>query len=136
MSQDEDHLRLLGVFHYIVGGLLAFFACIPVFHLALGLLMVFNPQFFGPSKEQPPALFGWFFVIFSGALILAGWALGALIAWAGRCLQRRRHYTFCFVMACVACVFMPFGTVLGVFTLIVLLRPTVKALFGQPVAAT
>lgn len=134
MNQDEDHLRLLSIFHYIVGGLTALFACIPLIHLVFGLLMVFNPQFFGP-KDQPPAFLGWFFVIFSSAFIFGGWALAALIAGAGRCLQRRRHYTFCFVMACVACLLMPFGTVLGIFTLLVLIRPTVKALFGQPVAA-
>lgn len=136
MSQDEDHLRLLGVFHYVVGGLLAFFACLPLIHLALGLMMVFNPQFFGPAKDQPPPVFGWFFVIFAGVFILAGWMMAILIAWAGRCLHRRRHYSFCFVMACVACLFMPFGTVLGAFTLIVLLRPTVKMLFEQPVVTT
>jgi len=132
MNQDEDHLRLLSVFHYVVGGLTAFFACIPVIHLVFGLLMIFNPHFFGP-KDQPPPFLGWLFVIFSGAFILAGWTLAAFIAWSGRCLQRRRHYTFCFVMACVACVLMPFGTVLGVFTLVVLLRPSVKVLFGRTI---
>jgi hypothetical protein len=40
------------------------------------------------------------------------------------------EYTFCLVMAGVACMFMPFGTVLGVFTIIVLLRDSVKELFG------
>ncbi len=33
-------------------------------------------------------------------------------------------------MAGVACMFMPFGTVLGVFTIIVLLRDSVKELFS------
>jgi len=33
-------------------------------------------------------------------------------------------------MAAIACINMPFGTALGVFTLIVLARPTVKALFS------
>jgi hypothetical protein len=32
-------------------------------------------------------------------------------------------------MAGIECVFMPFGTVLGVFTLVVLTRPSVKPLF-------
>jgi hypothetical protein len=35
-------------------------------------------------------------------------------------------------MACIICLSIPFGTVLGVFTIIVLNRPTVKARFdGQ-----
>ena len=33
-------------------------------------------------------------------------------------------------MAGLECILMPFGTVLGVFTLIVLMRDSVKALFG------
>lgn len=49
---------------------------------------------------------------------------------AGRALAQRRRYTFCLVIAGVACMFMPFGTVLGVFTIIVLLRDSVKELFA------
>jgi hypothetical protein len=37
---------------------------------------------------------------------------------------------FCLVMGGVECLFMPFGTVLGVFTIIVLMREPVKQLFG------
>ena len=40
----------------------------------------------------------------------------------------------CIVMAALACLSMPFGTVLGVFTIIVLARPSVQALFSRPVA--
>ena len=32
-------------------------------------------------------------------------------------------------MAGIECIFMPFGTVLGVFTIIVLMRPSMKELF-------
>jgi hypothetical protein len=39
-------------------------------------------------------------------------------------------YTICFVMACGECMFMPFGTVLGVFTILVLNRQSVKGLFA------
>jgi len=35
------------------------------------------------------------------------------------------------VMACVECLLMPFGTVLGVFSIWVLNRQSVKGLFGQ-----
>ena len=49
----------------------------------------------------------------------------------GRGLAQRKRYMFCLVVACVECLFMPFGTVLGVFTIIVLSRDSVKALFGS-----
>jgi len=32
-------------------------------------------------------------------------------------------------MACIECLFIPFGTILGVFTIVVLSREPVKALF-------
>lgn len=129
-NRDEEHLRLLSVFHFVCAGMVALFSLFPIFHLILGLVVVFKPEaLFGGAKEQLPALFGWFFVIFSSAFMLAGWTFAALLAWAGGCLRKRRHYLFCLVMACVACFFMPFGTVLGVFTIIVLIKPSAKGLF-------
>jgi hypothetical protein len=47
----------------------------------------------------------------------------------GRFLAHRKYYMFCIVMAAVECLFMPFGTVLAVFTLVVLLRESVKRMF-------
>jgi hypothetical protein len=129
MTEDENQLRLLSIFHYVCGGLAAVFACIPIIHLVVGLVIILAPEKMGSGKNPPPALVGWLFVLLASAFILAGWCFAVLIAWAGRCLNRRLHYTYCMVMACVACLFMPFGTVLGVFTIIVLVRPSVKALF-------
>jgi hypothetical protein len=126
---DVQHLKLLAIFHYIVAGVAALFACFPLIHLVMGLFMVFAPDSFGSSRDQPPAFLGWFFVVFALVIILAGWAFAVLVLTAGRCIARRKLYTFCFVMACVECIFMPFGTVLGVFTIIVLNRASVKNLF-------
>jgi len=128
-TAEAEHLRLLSIFHYVVAGMAALFACFPLIHLALGLFMVIAPEKFGPPKDQPPAFIGWFFVAFAGFFILAGWTFAALVLTAGRFIARRKHYTFCFVMACIECMFMPFGTVLGVFTIIVFIRQSVKALF-------
>jgi hypothetical protein len=52
----------------------------------------------------------------------------------GRSLALRKRYSFVFVMACVECLFIPFGTVLGVFTIIVLSRESVRALLSRPTA--
>lgn len=133
INRDEDHLRLLTIFHYVCAGLAALFACIPVIYLVLGLVMIFAPNVFGPGKDQPPKFVGLLFVGFAAVFIVLGWSFAALLAWAGRCLAQRKHHTFCFVMACVACLFQPFGVVLGVFTIIVLLRPSVKRLFERAV---
>jgi hypothetical protein len=39
-------------------------------------------------------------------------------------------------MACILCLFTPLGTILGVFTIIVLSRQSVKELYGLPNADT
>jgi hypothetical protein len=129
MTQDEDHLRLLSIFHYVVGGLAALFALFPIFHMFLGLFLILAPEKFGNKGDAPPAFIGWFFVAIAACFMIAGWTFAALVIMTGRFLARRKYYTFCFVMAAVECLFMPFGTVLAVFTLVVLLRESVKRMF-------
>jgi hypothetical protein len=126
---DNEHLKLLSIFHYVVGGMAAFFACIPILHLVIGLLFILAPEKFGHGSNQPPAFLGWFFVVFASIFILLGWVFAVFVLVAGRLIARRKYYTFCFVMACVECLFMPFGTVLGVFSILVLNRQSVKGLF-------
>jgi len=129
LSQDEHHLNILSIFHYVVGGLTALFACFPIFHLIMGLSFLFGG--FGPPPEEefPFRIFGLMFTLIPAAIILTGWVLAGFIAVAGYYLSKRKHYTFCLVMAGVECIFIPFGTVLGIFAIIVLARPAVKALF-------
>jgi hypothetical protein len=126
-NQDAEHLRLLAIFHYVVAALTAFFACIPFIHLGIGVFMLLKPQAFKPNP--PPEAFAWLFVVIGALAILAGWTLAVLFLLAGRNLSCRRRYLFCQVVAGIGCIFMPFGTVLGVFTLIVLSRPSVRTLF-------
>ena len=128
-SDDEQHLRLLGIFHYVVGALTALFAMIPLIHFSLGLFFVLAP----PHSTQggpPPAFIGWFFMILGGTLFLCGESFAGCVFAAGRFIRSRCRYWFVFVVACLQCAFFPFGTVLGVFTIVVLSRPSVKQLFA------
>jgi len=138
MNQDLEHLRLLSIFHYVVAGLAALFACFPVFHLVFGLLFVFAPNIFDhPPKggdAEAMRFVGLLISAVAATLMLVGWTFAFCVFLSGRNLARRRRYTFCLVIAGLLCIFMPFGTVLGVFTIIVLVRPSVKALFEQQAA--
>ena len=131
---DDEHLRLLSIFYYIKGGITALFACIPIIHVVLGLVFIFAPHVFGHGNDQPPAFLGLLLVMLGGFLILFGWVFAILALITGRCIARRKHYTFCFVMACVECLSVPFGTVLGVFTILVLNRVSVKEQFNPKAA--
>jgi hypothetical protein len=129
-TDDTGHLRLLSIFHYIVGGLALLFACFPLIHVTIGSILIFAAAHaHSPSGEAPPEIVGWIFLFFGLALFALGLAFGIALLWSGRCLALRKQYWFSFVMACIQCLFFPFGTGLGVCTLIVLSRDSVKALF-------
>lgn len=124
MNQDEQYLRLLSIFHYVVGGLAAFFACIPLIHFCIGVAMLTG------AIDDAPGFVGLMFVVMSIVAITIGWIFAVCLIVAGKSLAKRKRYMFCLVMAAISCMFMPFGTVLGVFTIIVLMRPAVKELFA------
>ena len=136
MNQDKEHLRLLAIFHYIVAGLAAFFSLFPLLYMTIGAIFIFVARHgtAKPGEELPPEFLGWIFVGLGSLLFLLGIAMAICILIAGRCLSRRKCYTFTMVMACVECLFVPFGTILGVFTIVVLSRESVKALFSAPAA--
>jgi hypothetical protein len=122
MNEDEQYLRLLSIFHYVVGGLAAFFACIPLIHFCIGVAMLI-------LENDAPTFFGLVFMVMSIVAITIGWVFAVCLIVAGKSLAKRKRYMFCLVMAAISCMFMPFGTVLGVFTIIVLMRPAVQELF-------
>src|SRR5437773_4842347 len=132
MNQDKEHLRLLAIFHYIVAGLAALFSFFPLLYSTIGAIFIFvsrhgKPK---PGEDLPPEFLGWIFVGLGSFLLLLGIAMAICILIAGRCLSRFKCYSFTLVIACVECLFIPFGTILGVFTIIVLSRESVKALFS------
>jgi hypothetical protein len=128
-TQDEDQLKLLSILYYVWGGLTACFSCFGlVYSLVIGgVLTAASREGNGP----PPWVGGMVFIIVGFAVLFAI-AVAVLTIMTGRYLAQRRSYTFCFVMAVITCLSVPIGTALGVFTIIVLMRPSVKQLFGQP----
>ena len=135
ISQDAEQLRLLSIFHYVVGGITGLFSCLTLFYIVFGIVMIVAPEILKPPggpREPAPEFVGWFMVAFGAITLTIGWSLAGCILFAGRCLARRRHHMFCVIVAGFSCLFMPFGTVLGVFTIVVLTRPSVKELFTNP----
>lgn len=135
MSQDEEHLRLLSIFHYVVGGLDALMGCLPVFHVGFGLFALLGGIEAEGNDRPEFRVFGALFVVIGLLVMLFKWTLAGLCIVAGKRLAQRRSHTFCTVVAAIQCLMFPFGTALGVFTLIVLCRPSVKQLFGMEVAS-
>lgn len=133
-NEDAKQLDLLATFHYVVGGITALYSCMPFMHVFMGAMMI-SGKFFGETEgSAPPPGFGWMFVIMGSTFILSGWAMAICIIIAGKKLKRRQNRMFCMVMAGIECMFMPFGTVLGVFTLIALNKDSIKETYAQPTA--
>src|SRR5438477_1461882 len=86
--QDQEHLRLLSMFHYILAVVVAMFACIPFIHVAIGAALTLGA--FGHGKDAPPAFMGLFFMIFGSIFILMGWTFAVLVALAGKFLSQRK----------------------------------------------
>lgn len=130
MDSDREHLRLLSIFHWIVAGLTALCSLFPLIHLAVGIALV-TGRLENHGHDEAPRAVGWLFIVFATAFIVLGFALAACLAFAGHFIAQRRNRVFCLVIAGLSCLFFPFGTALGVFTIIVLSRESVRATFEE-----
>ena len=129
VEETRGHLRLLGIF-YILFGL-----------LALPLLAVFGFHGFildevlantpdpeiRESIERIAGLIGLAVFLLVLLHVVVGFYVGA-------CFRKQRHHTLCLIAAIFACLSFPLGTVLGVFSIIVLMKPEAKYLFERSVA--
>ena len=130
MDRDAEQLNLLAIFHYVVGGLALLFSFFPLFYSVIGGFLLYAAEH-PTNQEPPPAFLGWMFIVLGAVFFLAGVTMAISILIAGRCLSRRKGYSFTLVIACIECLFVPFGTILGVFTIVALSRESVKASFER-----
>lgn len=122
---------MLAVFHYIVGGFTALFSCLPFVHVAIGVAMISGTFANASESSGPPPMIGWFFIIMGSVFILIGWSIAICMIVAGNKLKAHKSRIFCMVVAAIECMFMPFGTILGVLTLIALSKDSIKEGFAQ-----
>jgi len=130
VSQESEHLQLLAIFHYVVAGLAALVSFFPLFYSVVGGFLLYAAEHPGPNnQEPPPAFLGWIFIALGAVFFVVSLTKAICTLIAGQWLSRRKGYSFALVMACIECLFVPFGTILGFFTVVALSRESVKALF-------
>jgi hypothetical protein len=127
---DEDHLNLLSIFYFVTAALALLGILFFVGYYEMMNYIFSNPEIWKNQRGGPPpaemlAMFRWMFVIFG--LLCA--ALGTMNLMTGLFLRQRKHRTFSLVIAAINCLQMPLGTVLGVFTIIILIRPSVVKMY-------
>ncbi len=134
---DEDHLRLLEIGFYISGVVTAlrffWFLAIAAILAFAGVGAAFAAQHnaVGTTGSTPPAFMFLFIAGVFGFIILLTVIFAGLEVYAGRCLKHRQHPVLIQVVAAIYCLSIPWGTALGVFTFMVLNRPSVKPLFDR-----
>ena len=131
---DEEHLRLLSIFHYIAGAITLFISLIflaqfflfsfifdevmnNIMNIALVGYYEFNPDFFSLLIYLWMVLF-LLFIAFGIAQIISG-----------KYLRAKKHRIFSFIVAIINILFFPYGTILGIMTIIVISRSSVVALY-------
>src|SRR6185312_5240459 len=123
-AADVKSLRLVSVFHYVAGGLIGLFASFFVVHIVLGVAALKSHDANSPLGDAAP-----FFIGIGAGFVTVGWTMAGLVAYAGRCLARRERHRFCMVVAGLSIPWFPLGSALGIFTLVLLGKPHIKALF-------
>ena len=134
---DAEHLRLLAIFHFVS----AAFAFAGVLFASLYFVLIWamfaNPELWAQSQEGPPP---------EAVITIFQWVTGVGVVWfvvacvgnllSGLYLRTRRHRTFSMVIAGINCLHIQLGTLLGVFTLAVLGRESVRKLYLDANAST
>src|SRR5437660_2317221 len=110
MHPAERQLDLLATFHYVLGGLLVILSFIPLLYLSFIWHILRNPEI-THSPNPPPEFLGPLFLIAGIVFVIMGWAYAAVILLAARFLQQRKNRIYCLVVAALACMFQPFGTI-------------------------
>ncbi len=129
IEQTKDHLRYLSIGFYIFSGFIALFSMIWLIYVVFGMAMMIG----GGSQGEGGAVAGGAILTVVGLVIMGLFlTFAGLNVYAGRSLMSRNRWTFIFVVGCIDLVFfIPFGTILGIFTIILLMKEPTKQLFGQ-----
>jgi len=133
-QQDAEHLKILSICYYVQAGLTALGACIPVIHLVMGIAMLtgnFSGSAGSTQDQEALRMMGGFFVVIAALIILLGWGLAVCNFVVAKRIVRRQSRVLCMVTAGINCLSIPLGTTLGIFTFIVMSRPSVAESFAR-----
>lgn len=123
-AEDSRSLDLLTVFHYVFGGAVGLFSCCSLVNVAMGVAML-SGHFYDKEVGGSPIL-GKIYLSTGASSFIIGWLIAISVFIAARQLKARKNRFYCMLIACVECLFLPMGAILGVFTLITLKKESVK----------
>ena len=125
ITTARDQLRLLGIF-YIIFGLMAL-PVLAIIPLQSQLVDYFVQN--APDQEMVDLISKLATTGFVSIVVLTLVHIISLV-YIGFCFRQQRHHTLCIIAAAFCCLSFPLGTILGVISLVVLLKPEAKQLYG------
>ena len=127
-ATDLEHLKLLSIGYYVMAGFTLLFSFLPLIYVAMGVFMLFGSTHL--TGGAPDAA-GWIIIALGTAGSLVIMALALMNFLTARFIAARERRIFCMVIAALSCLHAPLGLLIGVFTLVVLSRDGVRALFSS-----
>lgn len=125
---DDEHLRLLRIAWFVAAAWNAFWIVFPMVYIVMGLVLAFAvPRHAGQADAR---FVGSIVAIIGSAIMLIMIALTILKLLTARAIGQRRSRVLCLVTAGISCFAIPYGTALGVATILVLMRPSVVESFA------
>ena len=133
--RDEDHINILAVCYWVFGALGIFTS------IGAGLYMAFLATMMQQMSNEVGAAAGDIpelemlgnlpgVILGLGVLLVVLGVVGAIMKIiTGFLLKKRKAYTFCLITAGLTSLSLPFGTIIGVFTFVVLMRKQVARAF-------
>jgi hypothetical protein len=126
--RDEEHLKILSIVYYVTGAINILWALFPLLYAFMGTALLFIPA---GGDEEVLKFIGSGMILISVTVSLFAFLFAAMKLYAGYCLARRKKRIFCIVAAALTTIGIPVGTTIGILTIIVLVRPSVVALFDN-----
>ena len=134
---DTSHLNILSIFYFVFAGLQCLGVCLSLLYVVGGIVAFAVGM--ANSHHSDDAVVG---VIMGGlfgcmgiVLLVLSVVTAVLNYLTGMALRQRKHLTLIYVVAALTCLSIPLGTVLGIFTFVVVSRPSIKASFDAVAAS-
>ncbi|MCA9017549.1 MAG: hypothetical protein KDA77_19655 [Planctomycetaceae bacterium] len=126
MERDKRHLQILSKLQ-IIYGILNLFVSVYFYKVISALVAEYRKVLEESNPEAQVALL----VGFGFVLFLIGVVILFCIILTGQSLARYENYQYCLIVAMLECLIIPVGTLLGILTILVLRRESVKELFSK-----
>lgn len=124
---DAEHLKLLRWGYIVSAVMTGLFSIFGLFYAGMAFLITSLPVKEG--QDAPPEQIAWLFGGVGMTMTIVMLVLMAAKLKVAKALRERRSRTLCYVVAVITLFGIPYGTLLGVLTLLVLSRPSVARSF-------